>query len=235
MLAQRCSFEFEVIVVDYGCPQQTFDWCRSLDVAKLVAVRVLDDTAEFNRSRSRNFGAVHARGSVLAFIDADIVPDEVWLETSSESIRCGRSEFCTIADSFRNGWDRGGTCLIASQLFHRIRGYDEACRGWGAEDADLYARAGAAARASRYSPGHLDFIRHDDSERVQFHHEKAIGASCARNQAYIAERSGQVNPNGYGEGPLEVFQGVGDVVPQVVWYRRLRIVRPVRRPRAACH
>lgn len=233
MLAQRCSFEFEVIVVDYGCPQKTFEWCRSLDVAKLVAIRVLGDTSEFNRSRSRNCGASVARGKFMAFIDADIVPDQDWLEIATQSMRSGRSGFCTVADSFRNGWDRGGTYLIAADLFHQIRGYDEAIRGWGAEDADVYGRVGSLAKASRYAACHVDIIRHSDAERVQFHEEKAIGASCGRNQAYIARRGGCVNPLGYGQGPYEVFRGSSQKLPPLAWLRRNRITRPIRRPQLA--
>ena len=37
MLAQGCDFAYEVVVVDFGCPQGTFDFCRGLDVRNLVA------------------------------------------------------------------------------------------------------------------------------------------------------------------------------------------------------
>ena len=79
-----------MIVVDFGCPQGTFDWCRALDVRNLVAVKVLDDTEEYQRSRSRNCGANAARGRVLAFLDADIFVDETWLETATRAMRGGR-------------------------------------------------------------------------------------------------------------------------------------------------
>ena len=77
MLAQCCPFAFEVIVVDFGCPQGTFDWCRGLDVRNLVALKVLDDTDDFHLSRARNCGASVAQGRCLrlaafALVVADV-------------------------------------------------------------------------------------------------------------------------------------------------------------------
>lgn len=228
MLAQRCTFEFEVVVVDFGCPQGTFEWCRSLDLRQLVAVKVLDDTAEFQRSRSRNCGARFTRGKFLAFVDADIIPADSWLETASLPLRSGQADYCTVADGFQTGWDRGGTWLVAANLFHEVGGYDEALRGWGLEDDDLYRRVAILAREAKYPSDLLHPIRHGEAERVRFHEQKGIAASSSQNQDYLAQRRGRVNPEGYGLGRFDIFRGQRKELPQIRWIERPRIVRRIR-------
>ena len=43
MLAQRCEFPYEVLVVDYGDPARAFSWCQEQDQPLLGSVRVLED------------------------------------------------------------------------------------------------------------------------------------------------------------------------------------------------
>jgi glycosyltransferase involved in cell wall biosynthesis len=94
MLAQQCDFGYEVIVVDYSCPQETYDWCCGLNVRNLTVLKVLDDAESFNHSRCRNCGACNAVGSVLAFVDADVRLEPDWLQTATR---------CPFRKSFASG------------------------------------------------------------------------------------------------------------------------------------
>ena len=57
--------EIEVLVVDYGCPEDTLDWVQSVAHERLNCVRVLDRTHTFNLSRARNCGNRLADGKGL--------------------------------------------------------------------------------------------------------------------------------------------------------------------------
>ena len=67
----------EVIVVDYDCPDETAGVCaREFPAVRVVKV---ENAPRFNWARARNLGAAAARGTWIAFFDADIVmaPDFV--------------------------------------------------------------------------------------------------------------------------------------------------------------
>jgi glycosyltransferase involved in cell wall biosynthesis len=232
VLHQQFPFPFEVVVVDYDCPDGTFDWCKSLDIRKLLAVRVLNDSVEFHRSRSRNCGASVAVGNILAFVDADMLLDPSWLDVATASLRAAKADFSLVADDWSKGWDRGGTWTALSTLFHSIRGYDERLQGWGSEDSDVQARCRAVGRVAKFSRSLLTPIKHGHDERVRFHHSKSIGSSDRENRDYLAHRSGSVNPDGYGIGQFELFRGKGVKAPPLSWAPQRRIVRALRRPRA---
>ena len=115
---------------------------------------------------------------------------------------------------FRPGWDRGGTFVIAAEIFHAVRGYDEALQGWGSEDADLCGRCAARTREAKFGTFLLTPIGHSHAERVRYHKDKDIGASNARNQHYLSRRQRLVNPQGYGRGEFTIFRGQGDDLPR---------------------
>jgi glycosyltransferase involved in cell wall biosynthesis len=229
MLAQRCEFPYEVIVVDFDCPQGTFDWCRELNVRNLVALKVVDGAKLFNHSRSRNCGASLGQGAVLAFVDADVRMAPEWLRKATRPICTGSAGLVTVGSGSAKGCQCCGTFAISAELFHTLRGYDEALQGWNSEDLDLYGRAEQRARRARYGGGLVTSIEHDNSERVRFQTEKDVWVSNTANRSYLARRTGTVNAAGYGQGEFLVFRGHGDELPPIVWPERKRVVRPVRR------
>jgi glycosyltransferase involved in cell wall biosynthesis len=229
MLAQECEFSYEVIIVDYSCPQGTYDWCRDLDVRNLTVLKVLDAADTFNHSRARNCGANAAAGSVLAFVDADVRLESDWLQRATRPIRAGRADLVTVSSGGGKGCQCMGTCAISVDLYRDIRGYDEALQGWNSEDTDLYARAERRATRAHYASGLVTPIEHGNDERARFQVEKNVCVSNTNNQSYLSGRMGIVNPNGYGQGNFVIFRGSGDRLPPIVWLRRERIVRPIRR------
>ena len=132
--SQSYGFEYRVIVVDYGDPDECFHWCRREGAERLQAIRVNDNLRHFNLSRARNCGAVYARAPILAFVDADTLLHEDWLATVVELIRePGTTVVCSSQDLV----GLRGICAVRSSVFHAVRGYDEGMTGWGFEDNDL--------------------------------------------------------------------------------------------------
>lgn len=83
VLEQRCSWNFELIVVDSESTDGTWEFLQSelLNDAhkrRLRAVRI--PKVDFQHGRTRNFGASLAQGEYLVFITQDALPcDEFWL------------------------------------------------------------------------------------------------------------------------------------------------------------
>jgi len=152
----------EVVVVDYGCPQNTDDWVEQ-NFPQVKVVRVTDDEG-FCASRARNMGAQAAQSEWLIFIDADIllVGDLLtWLRPQLAPgifFRAGNDDF-----------DMYGTFLCRRDDFEKTGGYDELLRGWGREDKDIYYRLGRTGCEQKFFPEHfLDVIKHGDEERTRF-------------------------------------------------------------------
>ena len=150
----------EVIVVDYGCEQGTAAWVKeNHPAAKLVEV---NDDPEFCLARARNMGAKEASHDLLCFIDADVLlhVDLVeWLELNHKPN--GYYLYANRTDS-----ELFGFLIVARKQFFRISGYDEAFRGWGGEDMDLYDRLSRAGLAWVSVPTEsISSISHGDDLR----------------------------------------------------------------------
>lgn len=150
----------EVIVVDYGCEQGTAAWVKEHHpAAKLVQV---NDDPVFSIARARNIGAKNASHELLCFIDADVmIHFELgnWLGTNYEPNR-----FYLYPEEKK--FDLCGFAIVGREHFFKVDGYDEAFRGWGAEDNDLYERlARAGLSESRIPRGSISAIPHGDELR----------------------------------------------------------------------
>ncbi|QNN23313.1 glycosyltransferase family 2 protein [Planctomycetales bacterium ZRK34] len=196
MLAQQCDFPYEVIVVDYGCPQHAFDWCVQLNHARLLALRVVDNARQFNLSRARNCGARYANSEILAFVDADVFLSPHWLgAVSRELLQHG---LVTVGRVGRGIWDCFGSCAVRTDLFHQVRGYNEAFHGWGRDDVDFYRRCTQVASVGYYGPHLVRAIQHSHAERSRHYDVADIWASNAANARLAATSGREVNPSGYG-------------------------------------
>lgn len=124
----------EVIVVDYGCEQGTAAWVKEHHpAAKLVQV---NDDPVFCAARARNMGAKNASHELLCFVDADVLVHAelgTWLELNQDP-----NAFYLYPVGKERELD--GFLIVAREHFFKVDGYDEAIRGWGGEDFDLYER-----------------------------------------------------------------------------------------------
>lgn len=201
------AFEWELIVVDYGCPDGTFDWVREQNHPNTRAVRVLDRVEFFNLSRARNVGACAAAGRYLCFCDADVYPRGPWLQTLVETLCADES-----LSMLRPKWKRGGCgiCGISQATYMAIRGHDEALEGWGWEDIDLKGRAEKVGKVGFYDASMLGILKHGRAASVQFYEEKRVKGGLPitnqLNKKKSQTRRGLPNPAGFGQGVLELWK-----------------------------
>ena len=150
----------EIIVVDYGCAQGTSQWISNYHPGVRV-VRVIDDPL-FSLARARNIGATQSQARVLLFSDADMIIRAdlgAWIARNV-------TENCFYQATIPMHPSMCGTVVCARHDFERAQGYDEAYRGWGWEDSDLYQRFMLAGlRRGQFPIEFLQPIEHDDHER----------------------------------------------------------------------
>lgn len=178
----------EIILVDYGCPDNTGDWvAQHFPSVKVVRV---DDDPGFCLPRARNIGAAHSSAPWICFIDADIRINDGWLDWLQQNLRDGYFYQAALVDGARNP-ETFGTVVCPRAAFESVGGYDEVFRGWGGEDDDLYARLVhcAGARASQYPAHFVEAISHADDERTTFHAIKSVDVQSLINACYIRAKN----------------------------------------------
>ena len=194
-LKNKYPYGVEYIIVDYGCPDGTADWVKALNDKRVKCLKILEGTEVFNLSRGRNCGAQVASGNIMVFCDADVYPkDDLWLRTICNQV-CEPGTVMT-----RPHWKRGGCgiCAVQTEVFHNIRGFDEAMVGWGYEDIDFRGRMEHVGHVVAYDARMIGVLKHGADNRVQFYPDKNVQASNNRNKRLSATRKGLVNPKGFG-------------------------------------
>lgn len=163
----RQSIAHEVVIVDYDCPDGTYQWAQTLPYPNVRAVKAdTKGSDKFNLSRARNEGVRNSKGDILFFCDADTLLSPVFL-----SIHLSKP----IEGFFYCGWGYGestGNLIVQRAVFEQVRGYNEALKGWGFEDIDIYNRMEAAGYQRRPFIGGTRSIQHGDDDRVK-HYENA--------------------------------------------------------------
>lgn len=146
LLAQGSKEEVEVIVVDNGSTDNTIKILKQYENnIRLFSLPV------GTISEVRNFGASHARGEWIAFIDGDVVVNEDWLASfykfvksfdKSQTSKLITGSTCSIRkkptwiekiwfeqlarrDQQNNEYINSGHLIISRLLFYEIGGFDK--------------------------------------------------------------------------------------------------------------
>ena len=206
LLEQSYPALFEVVVVDYGDPDDCFQWCVRVGHPRLIALRILNNTDPFNLSRARNCGANFRPADLFLFADADSLVHRQFLLAVSQYFKPVGSVLAKRHCHDRN-IDTCGLCLVRSEIFHRVRGYDEDFNGWGPEDSDFYSRVARLGVVISFPVWlYPTTISHSNALRTRFYNEKNLGRSAAQGGWQMARSNRVVNPWGYGRA--QVFAGV---------------------------
>lgn len=204
----------EIILVDYGCPDNTGGWVEENHPG--VKVIRIDDDPGFCLPRARNIGAAHSTAPWLCFIDADIRVKSGWLDWMRQHLD-DRSFYRASLDEGRQLQEIAGTFLCTRAAFTAAGGYDEVFRGWGGEDIDLYARLPHQGDASpAYYPNQfVEPIAHADEERTTFHTIKNISIQGLINSCYVKVKA-HLYSYGIREIPLatrqQLLNGISDTL-----------------------
>jgi glycosyltransferase involved in cell wall biosynthesis len=108
LAAQECSQDWELVVVDNGCTDDTVDIVREWS-DRLPGLRVVQARERAGLAYARNAGARAAAGQVLVFCDADDIAHSGWLEAllagaESADMVGGRLELELLNDERARYW-----------------------------------------------------------------------------------------------------------------------------------
>ena len=169
------SEQMDVIVVDNSSTDNTEEVVREWAAVLPFRVRFYRKANEGPAS-SRNYGAAHALGDVIAFTDSDCMPDPTWLLNGARAIdnsvglvtgpihprRTADTHFffnAQLGVVLRDtGLYRTASLFVPRQVFERVGGFDETFalgRGGlliGGEDTDLGWRIRRAGYSAVFRP-----------------------------------------------------------------------------------
>jgi glycosyltransferase involved in cell wall biosynthesis len=167
----------EVVVVDYDCPDGTAGVCaREFPAVRVVKV---ENAPRFNWSHARNLGAAAARGTWIAFFDADIVMAPDFIERLGGALAV-RGTFHRFFPDNMLTQSACGSCVVRREDYVAVDRYDEVMQGYGGEDQDLYFRLElSGVKGLRMEFDMLaEIIQHHDRDRVRF----GVYATVLRHQ-----------------------------------------------------
>jgi len=154
----------EIIISDYGSSKEAFK--ELMKAAKPFPCNVLRYPTKtvWSLSIARNMGIRRAHGSHVVTIDADLILEPKVLETVLSLHR--KNHEALVVSMVRNlrptnlnniklpqDYNRlrkqcstprpgiGGLMSATRKWWHKVRGFDERMKGWGAEDDDIRKRA----------------------------------------------------------------------------------------------
>lgn len=172
----------EHIIVDYDCQDHCGEWVEQ-NLAAASVVRTTDPRG-FCLARGRNLGAAAATGDFIFFADADILiePGLIdWIRANVQPRRFYNAPHYPEGSHSQTD----GSFVCSRTLFESVGGYDEAIRGWGREDTDLYRRLKQAASGDMLPEGFMTAIRHGDAERTREYNSEPFNVLADRTALYI--------------------------------------------------
>jgi glycosyltransferase involved in cell wall biosynthesis len=148
--------ELQVVVADYDAEDAgTKELVESRGAIHVPA------GGPYNRAAGRNLGARWADGSVVVFLDADMVVPPGFFHAVLEEVRPGRAFFPVCRDA-EEGYDHGkplegqrgklgrarshgyGNCALTLADLEKAGPWNEDHSAWGREDTEFYGAASAA-------------------------------------------------------------------------------------------
>ena len=200
MLGLRCRAPWQLVVVDNGSTDGTWQWLRTISAPGGVSFDAVEEPAP-GLSRARNAGVRAARGEIVAFTDDDCYPTASYLDDLLEVFASPEIDYCggrvllydsadlpvTIKTSvvpvcfpsktfIETGSIHGANMAFRRQVLDTTGPFD-VLLGAGsvthsAEDSDLVFRASWNGYRGQYAPG----------SAVLHHHRRSTQAELARLQ-----------------------------------------------------
>ena len=93
ILGLRCRVPWQLVVVDNGSTDGTWQWLQSLESTANLRIDLVSEPAA-GLSRARNAGIRHALGDIVAFTDDDCYPTESFLDDVLDAFSRGGIDYC---------------------------------------------------------------------------------------------------------------------------------------------
>ena len=192
-LANQTYKDFEVIVVDDGSTDKTWEVLSELKVKnlKLKVVR----GSHLGAGAARNLGTKSATGEILVFVDADMTFDKDFLKKLVEPIVLGKAKGTFSKEEYVSNWDNiWARCwninenweekrrhpknytdfqpvfrAILKSEFERVNGFEA---GGYDDDWSLYRKLGYKARSAE---GAIFYHKNPESLSEVYNHAKWVG------------------------------------------------------------
>lgn len=194
LVSQVKTSDIEILIVDNGSEDETASVIGNL-CAQFPLVRPVDASASRGVNYARNAGVNAARGSVIAFCDADDVVCDGWIDAivvASENHefdlfggplrRTGgdlRSEISGFVQDLWMPFPSGANCAVRSSVFTDVGTFDESWRG-GGDEAEFFWRAQLAGHKLAFVEGALVEYRRRPETSSMLRQQFAYGVSNAR-------------------------------------------------------
>jgi glycosyltransferase involved in cell wall biosynthesis len=157
--------------------------------------------------RGRNIGIAAARAEIIAFTDADCVPDETWLENGISRMPKGvdilaggitipaaaHATIAALVDSAtyldqerytKRGFGAGANLWVRRDVFERVGGFNELLEAYGGDEEELCQRAIRSDATFVYAPDvhvtHPPRVRMRDLSRKAY----KLGYGLAAHRRY---------------------------------------------------
>lgn len=210
LLAQDYTGPRELVFADNGSSDGTAEYLRALPTpSDGTPIRVVDASDQRGAAHARNVGALHSRGDLLVFVDADDVAHPTWLsglvaaadtfdavagELEGESLNSPEVLAWRPVTTIRESFERarflpcapGGNVAVRRDAFCAIGGFDESYRIAG-EEPDFAWRLQLAGYTLGYAPEAVVSYRLRDSRRTLVRRLHAFGIAEARTYAEFRE------------------------------------------------
>lgn len=210
LLTQDYAGPWELVFADNGSTDGTADYLRGLPKpADGTTIRVVDAGGVAGAAHARNVGALHSRGDLLVFLDADDVADRSWLsgivaaaenfdavagELEGERLNSPEVLAWRPVSSIRESFERarflpcapGGNVAVRREAFYAIGGFDESYPIAG-EEPDFAWRLQLAGFTLGYATDAVVSYRLRDSRRALLRRMHAFGIAEARTYAEFRE------------------------------------------------
>jgi glycosyltransferase involved in cell wall biosynthesis len=93
ILSLRCRLPCQLVVVDNGSTDGTWQWLQSLESTPNFRINLVSEPTA-GLSRARNTGVRHALGDIIAFTDDDCYPTESFLDDVLDAFSAGGIDYC---------------------------------------------------------------------------------------------------------------------------------------------